>query len=329
MSPLTEESLLQISNFGKIFLKAYDDTKPIQTKNRNLIICGMGGSAIAGDYIKALSNLNKSKNQVIIMRDYDVPFFLNKDWIALVISYSGNTEETLSMLSGLQKLEVETHVISSGGKLDIIAKENKLNFIKIPSGFPPRFALPLILGTAYRLLEMVVNLENISEDMRSKITSFDNLEESSLLKQISDSLMSSTAIILSDYTYAPLSLRFRCQLNENSKSMAHNYILPEFSHNAIVGLENLKHTNYCLIIIRRGNLENNRIKIQRNFIETYAKRKNIDTFSINSDYDKTLIQLLDITRQLDYVSYIIALRSNIDPIVVESIDELKQNLDNN
>lgn len=329
MSSLTKEAFNNISNFGKMFLESYDGSKPIQRKRKNVIICGMGGSAITGNYLEALANFNKSKNQTLVWRSYNIPLFLNNEWIAIVISYSGNTEETLSMISQLQENEIETYVISSGGKLEKFAKNHDLNFTKIPSGYPPRFALPIIFGRAYRLTEILLNLHPISYQMRDHINNFDNLENLSLLGLISNSILSKIPIILSDNEFAALSIRFRSQLNENSKLMAHNYVLPEFSHNAIVGFENLKHSNYCLVVIKSGKYENQRTRLHREFFEEYAKRKNIIVYSLESRFDNPLIQLLDITRKLDYISYNIALLLNIDPLAVKLIDELKRNLNKN
>ena len=326
MNSPNKDYFQNISNFGKMFLEAYDMGEVIQTKRKNVIICGMGGSGITGNYLESLSTLNKSKNQAIVWRSYDIPLFLNSEWLAIVISYSGNTEETLSMIAQLQIKEIETYVISSGGKLEKFAIKNDLFFSKIPTGYPPRFALPIILGRVYRLTENMLNLKTISDGMRLDINSFDNLKETDILEQISLSILNNVPIILSDDLYAPLSLRFRCQLNENSKKMAHNYVLPEFSHNAVVGFENLDHSNYCLVIINSGKSEHQRIKLHREFIEDYAKRKKIIVYTIESRYNNTIIKLLDITRQLDYISYNIALLSKVNPISVESIDELKLNL---
>ena len=101
MSSLIKDSFQHIANFGKMFLESYDEGEPIERIKKNVIICGMGGSGITGNYLEALSNINKSKNQALVWRSYDIPLFLNNKWIAIVISYSGNTEETISMIAQL------------------------------------------------------------------------------------------------------------------------------------------------------------------------------------------------------------------------------------
>ncbi|KKK71186.1 hypothetical protein LCGC14_2916450, partial [marine sediment metagenome] len=111
-----------------------------------------------------------------------------------------------------------------GGKLEKFAKNHDLNFTKIPSGYSPRFALPIIFGRAYRLTEILLNLHPISYQMRDHINNFDNLENLSLLGLISNSILSKIPIILSDNEFAVLSIRFRSQLNENSKLIANKYV---------------------------------------------------------------------------------------------------------
>ena len=106
----------------------------------NLLIMGMGGSGVAGDVMKVLSNEITDKN-IIVHKDYSIPKqFLKFRPLCLFISYSGNTEETLSGISDAKKNNLDWIVISSGGKLIDIAQEEGKEYIKIPSGLQPRAA---------------------------------------------------------------------------------------------------------------------------------------------------------------------------------------------
>ena len=100
--------------------------------HNNILIMGMGGSGIAGDVMKILSNEISDKN-IIVRKDYSIPKqIINLRPLCLFISYSGNTEETLSGISDAIENNLDWMVISSGGKLIDVAKKQDKVFIKIP-----------------------------------------------------------------------------------------------------------------------------------------------------------------------------------------------------
>ena len=105
----------------------------------NILICGMGGSAIGGDFVKTV--LSKKINfPIFVNREYCIPKWVNKNTLVIICSYSGNTEETISSLAEIEKLGVKPIVISSGGKILATAINNKYSYIKMPAGIQPRAA---------------------------------------------------------------------------------------------------------------------------------------------------------------------------------------------
>ena len=103
-------------------------------KYNKMLICGMGGSGISGEALSALY----PHLQIISNKDYDIPRFIDKNTLAVVISYSGNTEETLSNYRQLSKRKIDMVILSSDGQL---FKKKALHKIKVPPGLPPRGAL--------------------------------------------------------------------------------------------------------------------------------------------------------------------------------------------
>ena len=61
----------------------------------NVVIAGMGASAISGDIMASLFR-DKLDVPLVVNREYDLPKWVNKDTLVICISYSGNTDETLS-----------------------------------------------------------------------------------------------------------------------------------------------------------------------------------------------------------------------------------------
>ena len=134
----------------------------------NLLIMGMGGSGVAGDVMKVLSNEISDKN-IIVHKDYSIPKqFLKFRPLCLFISYSGNTEETLSGISDAKKNNLDWIVISSGGKLIDIAQNEGKEYIKIPSGLQPRAAFGYLTLAISRILDIVeVDLNNQESTLKT------------------------------------------------------------------------------------------------------------------------------------------------------------------
>ncbi|MFW9851877.1 MAG: SIS domain-containing protein, partial [Candidatus Thorarchaeota archaeon] len=134
-----EKSLkLNISTSYQWENKKIDFKKPT-----NIVICGMGGSAVAGDYLTQLFK-DELSIPVVINRDYNIPHFVDENTLVICVSYSGNTEETLSscyesLLKGAMIIS-----ISSSGYLENLSKQIGIPHIKIKENLPPRTALPLI-----------------------------------------------------------------------------------------------------------------------------------------------------------------------------------------
>ncbi len=125
------------------------DIPRIRPAKGRIYICGMGGSAASGDILRALA----PEAPIEVVRDYSLPLFLGKDDAVIAVSYSGNTEETLSAYTQAIEKGAVILAIASGGKLLDAAKADGVPYIVIPGGLPPRSALgwlmsPLLLALA-------------------------------------------------------------------------------------------------------------------------------------------------------------------------------------
>ncbi|MDO8624546.1 MAG: SIS domain-containing protein, partial [Candidatus Diapherotrites archaeon] len=107
---------------------------------RNVVICGMGGSGIAGRIVVDLCG-NELKVPMYTHADYGLPAFADRSTLVILVSYSGNTEETLSGYDEANKRKCKMVSITSGGQL----AERDAGAILIPSGYPPGQALAFLL----------------------------------------------------------------------------------------------------------------------------------------------------------------------------------------
>ena len=113
-------------------------------KPNNIIITGMGGSAIGGDLLKDWAK-DKIQVPIEVNREYHLPAYANEKTLVLITSYSGDTEETLSAFLDAIKRKCMIYCISSGGALLENAERINIPYLQVPAGMPPRAALPYML----------------------------------------------------------------------------------------------------------------------------------------------------------------------------------------
>ena len=299
----------------------------------NLLIMGMGGSGVAGDVMKVLSNEISDKN-IIVHKEYSIPKqFLKFRPLCLFISYSGNTEETLSGISDAKKNNLDWIVISSGGKLIDIAQEGGKEYIKIPSGLQPRAAFGYLTLAISRILDIVEGSDYVSQlneasSYLEKLT--EKAEDSDINKlslDICESINKKTVIIYSGTNMSKvISSRWKTQINENAKSKAFVGYLPEVHHNEILSwdadLDGSK-KNYIVILIRD---KNEHVQISKRFEftkELIGEKVNIVEVNLNNQ-ESTLKTLLELVLLGDLVSLNLANRLTIDPKNIDTIENLKK-----
>ena len=299
----------------------------------NLLIMGMGGSGVAGDVMKVLSNEISDKN-IIVHKDYSIPKqFLKFRPLCLFISYSGNTEETLSGISDAKKNNLDWIVISSGGKLIDIAQEEGKDYIKIPNGLQPRAAFGYLTLAISRILDIVEGSDYVSQ-LNEASSYLDKLsekaEESDINKyslNICESINKKTVIIYSGTNMSKVvSSRWKTQINENTKSKAFVGYLPEVHHNEILSWDadiDGSKKNYIVILIRDRN---EHVQISKRFEftkELIGEKVNIVEVNLNNQ-ESTLKTLLELVLLGDLVSLNLANKLTIDPENIDTIENLKK-----
>ena len=204
---------------------------------RNVLICGLGGSGIGGTIVSDIIS-PKVDIPITATKDYSIPNFVNEHTLVIANSYSGNTEETLYALEKCQSRAAEIAVITSGGKLKAIAEENKYNKIIIPGNQPPR----AMFGYAFTELFFMLNHYGIIDDsFKSDFTKAIELldtEKSDIQEQamsLAKKMYKQTPVIYVANGFEGVAVRFRQQINENSKMLCWHHVVPEMNHNELLG----------------------------------------------------------------------------------------------
>jgi glucose/mannose-6-phosphate isomerase len=303
-------------------------TQPVS----QILIVGMGGSAVSGDYLRTYL-IQKISIPIIVQRNYDIPAFIDKNTLVILISYSGNTEETISCLIKAVKKSAMLVGIGSGGVLENFFKEKKLPFFKIPSGYQPRASFPLLFFPLLRILAVLDVLPLNPPDIVETLSLFRKMREEfkpttesidNRAKKIATRLYDRFPVVWSPYLC--VANRMKCQLNENSKIQAIAEELPEFNHNHIVGFENWSEENPFIIVIFRFEDEFPNVKLRFEITKEVVKNK-VEIIEIQARGNNLLSQLFSTTYFGDYISMYLAILNNQDPNTVDSINHIKQQLE--
>jgi glucose/mannose-6-phosphate isomerase len=121
--------------------------------------------------------------------------------------------------------------------------------------------------------------------------------------------------------------RFRTQLNENAKLLAHSALVPELNHNEIVGWERpgATHRQSSVLVLR--DLED-APEVARRLTLTaeYARKQGAEVHEISSGDGGRLARMASLVQWGDYLSLYLALLNGVDPTPIASIDEFKRRL---
>ncbi len=325
-----EHALTLASDFNGIKFK---------TKPDEIIITGMGGSAIGGDYFKTfIQNSNLLPNtRIDINRNYQMPDYISDKSLVIISSYSGNTEETISSALDAIKKTDKIVAITTGGKLEKICKDNNIPVFYIPEGFQPRAALMYsFIFLNYIILKSdLVDLEKEKEitgilnalpEFVKKITKKYSVHDfNNPAFKLANQLFDRIPLIYSSELMQAINLRWRGQCQENSKSMAFGNIVSEMNHNEINGfLKPIGAIDKLKIILLRDRENHPRIKLRFEAMKELLKDLNIEFLEYYGIGDSFLERTLDLTLLGDWATYYLAILYKQDPNAIPYINKFKE-----
>ncbi|MCD6317726.1 bifunctional phosphoglucose/phosphomannose isomerase [Candidatus Aerophobetes bacterium] len=300
-----------------------------------VIVCGMGGSGIGGEILKTLL-LSLMKIPLFVNRDYNLPKFVNRKTLIFVISYSGNTEETLSIYEEAKKMGCYLIAITSGGKLKDLCGQDKIPLVTIPSGMPPRTSVGYLFLPMLKIMEKLISIETINYDelyqnliqIKDRCSPSVSLQEN-LAKSIAYKLKGKIPIIYGvDGRTDVVAHRLKTQLNENSKILAFWDVFPELNHNEVVGWDGEDKTNLRIFypIFIRDKDEPLRISKRIHVTQDLIKRQGVEYTEIWAEGESLLTKIFSSIYIGDWVSFYLAILRGIDPTPVKAIELLKKEL---
>lgn len=302
-----------------------------------VIFAGLGGSAIGADLVRSCLYF-ESKLPITVYREYELPACADSSSLIFIASYSGNTEETLSAYEIARQRGVSIIAISCGGKLKEWALRDKVTFIGIPQGIPPRCALgymaiiPLCiltkLGLAKDQTAGINQAIEVLEDLKKNSIGPRVAQKDNPAKTLAAKFFNRIPVIYSGSVHFDVTAtRLRCQLNENSKAIASSHLFPEMNHNEIVGWENPKKLFKGLIVVMlRDKGMHARVALRMDITREILKKEGVEVIELWSRGEALLSRILSLIYIGDLSSFYLAIIYGIDPTPVERVTYLKNEL---
>lgn len=325
------EMLEQIRSLGEQLRWAAEIDSPHTGTFSEVLYVGMGGSGIAGDYAGAVAA--PAGTRVVVHKGYGpIPAWaIRVRPLLLAASYSGNTEETLDMVTAAWESGLPVATVTTGGRLAELTDENRWKTITVPAGLQPRAAAGYMIGAVVRLLEgaMAIDDHRLAFGEAADIADEMTTEGSAAWSQaeaIADALAGRLSII---YGGGPVSSvvaqRWKTQFNENAKVPAWYSQFPELDHNEIVGWETLPELtrDNVGVVVLTDDSDHDRVRSRISFTRDLTDDAVPWVGEVSSRGTSRLARLISLTAVGDLVSWMLADRLGVDPTPVATIEKLK------
>ncbi|MCL6612498.1 MAG: bifunctional phosphoglucose/phosphomannose isomerase [Peptococcaceae bacterium] len=302
----------------------------------HVVVTGLGGSAIGGDLLRVYC-LDRCPVPVLVNRDYTMPGFTGRDTLVFAVSYSGNTEETLSAYREARERGATVIAVTTGGKLKEMADRDGVPVIMVPTGIAPRSASGFLFIPTLRVMERLGFLTGIEKEVEDLVghlkTLYGRLKpevpvDKNPAKQMALKLYNRIPVIWgSSGSTEVVAQRWKGQINENAKAPAYWNVFPELNHNELVGFkfpESLLKNIH--VVILRDDRDHPRVQKRIEITRSIISGAVAGITDVRASGGGALARTYSLVYSGDYTSLYLAFLYGVDPGPVEVIDHLKNEL---
>ena len=326
MSVITHEQSLE--NFHEqltYVLANYHNHGKSVNNYQNIVIGGLGGSGIGGR-IARLAFMQQMPVPVEVFSEYGLPAYANEKTLVILCSYSGNTEETLSMFDQAKSRGCEMICVAASGQLKSLAETHALPYYSVALGYQPRMTLGFGLGTLVMILgelmghDMTATVKEVEEMFKSPEAI---VEQAKLMYNVFKPTIANKFVVVCDLAYEAVAIRFCQQIQENAKGEGFVSVLPESNHNMIESYYEKLDTNF--IFLNSGN--NARVNARFDFLKGVLS----DLGNVMYTYavkDASLKSQFEVIHATDWLSIWASDDKKVDNMQVGIIMKLKGHLEN-
>lgn len=304
---------------------------------RNIVFCGMGGSALGARIVKALTKETLSI-PIDIYTEYNLPSYANEDSLVISSSYSGNTEETITTAKEAIEKKTNFFAITTGGKLGQLVQEKGLPaYVFDPKNNPsgqPRMAIGYASGALLSLLTKAGLLEIQGGEIESAVNTMVNSaskygqegEENEAIK-LANTLHNKIPILVASEHLLGAAHTIKNQFNESAKTFSALFDLPELNHHLMEGLANPQSNRQVLhFIFLESNLYFPRVGKRYPLTKEVVEKNGISYSSFTPVSEDKLSQIYEVLIFGSYLVYYLTKNYSLNPIEIPWVDYFKEKL---
>lgn len=341
LEPLFEKVLSTIKAYPDQFEQAWNEAKDITMDNsrefKNIVFCGMGGSALGARMVKSLMT-EQFLIPFEIYTEYDIPKYANEDTLVIACSYSGNTEETLSSFNEAKEKGCEIFVITTGGKLAELAKTaGKKAYVFDPKYNPsgqPRMALGYSSSALLSFLNANgfisvsdEDVQNTLSEMRENIETFSNDDSSNPAKALAEEIANHVPIIIASEHLVGVAHATKNQLNESSKTFSAIFDIPELNHHLMEGLLKPDTNSETLrFIFFESSLYSEKVVKRYPLTKEVVEKNNVKTSLYKLKGKSKISQVYEVLAFGSFASYFLTKKYGINPMEIPWVDYFKSKI---
>ncbi len=306
---------------------------------QNVVVAGMGGSSLGGRIVDSLIE-DRVRVPIEVFTQYSLPNYVNSDTLVLVTTYSGNTEEALSMAKQAHAKRAKVFGITTGGKLEsLLSSEGDPLYIFNPKANPsgqPRMGLGYTIAATLAVLSKCGLIQIVDDDFYELVVDvrkfvkeydLDIPTNNNLAKALAEKLHTKAIVLISSSHLIGVSHAFKNQLNENSKNFAVGFDLPELNHHLLEGLKYpIKLHGSLHFLFIESDLYQDRIRKRYKLTADIVERNGHETSVFRPRSEKKLTQIFEVLTMGSFTSFYLALLNNVNPNEIPFVDYFKEQL---
>ena len=330
---MLEEVLAQPLQLGDALWRAQSAGIRPRDLPGGLVVCGMGGSAIGGDLALAALG-DRATRPITVVRGYALESWVTPQTLVLCASYSGETEETLACFEAAGAAGAQRVVLTTGGTLARLARDEGVPVIGVPAGMQPRAAVVYMTIGALECVALCGAAPALHAEIDTATALLEELieewgpggAEDSLSSSVARGLHGTIPVIHGAASTAAVARRWSTQINENAKGPAFWSELPEANHNQICGWECGRALAPLAGVFLGDPDQHPRVKRRIALMAEEVERTGAPTIRVDARGESRLERVLSLVLLGDIVSVYMAVLAGVDPTPVEALDRFKASL---
>jgi glucose/mannose-6-phosphate isomerase len=331
--------LAAFGSMGRQLREAYEAARgapiPFAGEARSVTFCAVGGSAAAGDVV-ASAFADRVRLPMTTLRGYRVPAGYGEEDLAVCVSYSGNTEETLAAFDATRERGCSVVAVCGGGELADRAREVDVPVVLIPADPPvPRAGLGSLVGGVLGAMVGAGVASGVEAEISPAAATVEALgaglgpdrpAASNEAKELAAWVGERIPVVWgSEGVSGAAAWRWKTAFNENAEVPSFASALPELDHHELVGWTAKRGEGFCLLILREdGEHESVQPRLDATLEE--MADSGLEWREVRARGDRPLARGMSLALLGDLASAYHALARGIDPAAMAPLDRVKRRL---